>query len=278
MAVNIAAFRSGGWQRLSGAGASRGSGQTTGRWCSKVYAHWSAVAAWPCRLRIGAAVQARECHACTGEFDEQWRRLPEQRILTCEFSYVGEHIGQAQCVSVVHRAATIAWKSVAMHEHDVQVERAQRDALMDYVGAFVDHRREAAAHDFFVGKFAWRDSGALALGFDDVMFENRVEDLMRDEVDIAVRVVAEPPQSLVARDLGTVRYVACASRDYARAHPMDGRRYRARGAHRLRTRAVPSRLGAAFQGFSRICSKTAFTFSNYNIKFSRIEAASAIPD
>lgn len=52
----------------------------------------------------------------------------------------------------------------------------------------------------------------------DVMFENRVEDLLRDEVDIAVRVMSEPPQSLVARDMGAVRYVACASKAYADAH------------------------------------------------------------
>jgi LysR substrate binding domain. len=31
---------------------------------------------------------------------------------------------------------------------------------------------------------------------------------MRDEVDIAVRVMSEPPQNLVARDMGPVRYVA----------------------------------------------------------------------
>jgi len=49
----------------------------------------------------------------------------------------------------------------------------------------------------------------------DVLFENRVEDLMRDEVDVAVRVLSEPPQNLIARDLGPVRFVACASRDYA---------------------------------------------------------------
>ena len=42
------------------------------------------------------------------------------------------------------------------------------------------------------------------------MFENRVEDLMREEVDIAIRVMSEPPQNLVARELGPVRYVACA--------------------------------------------------------------------
>jgi DNA-binding transcriptional LysR family regulator len=49
----------------------------------------------------------------------------------------------------------------------------------------------------------------------DVMFENRVEDLLRDEVDIAVRVMSEPPQNVVARDMGAVRYVACASKAYA---------------------------------------------------------------
>jgi DNA-binding transcriptional LysR family regulator len=49
----------------------------------------------------------------------------------------------------------------------------------------------------------------------DVMFENRVEDLVRDEVDVAVRVLSDPPQNLVARDMGPMRYVACASRDYA---------------------------------------------------------------
>jgi DNA-binding transcriptional LysR family regulator len=54
----------------------------------------------------------------------------------------------------------------------------------------------------------------------DVVFENRVEDLLRDEVDIAVRVMSEPPQSLVARDMGAVRYVACASRAYAQAQGM----------------------------------------------------------
>ena len=51
----------------------------------------------------------------------------------------------------------------------------------------------------------------------DVLFENRVDDLMRDEVDIAIRVMPEPPQTLVARELGPVRYLACASRSYAAA-------------------------------------------------------------
>ncbi len=51
----------------------------------------------------------------------------------------------------------------------------------------------------------------------DVVFENRVENL-RDEVDIAIRILPEPPQQLVARDMGTVRYLACASQTYAQTH------------------------------------------------------------
>jgi DNA-binding transcriptional LysR family regulator len=58
----------------------------------------------------------------------------------------------------------------------------------------------------------------------DVLFENSVDDLMRNEVDIGVRIMSEPPQKLVARELGQVRYVVCASRSYAQeqglpAHP-----------------------------------------------------------
>jgi DNA-binding transcriptional LysR family regulator len=48
----------------------------------------------------------------------------------------------------------------------------------------------------------------------DVLFETRVPDLLRDRLDISIRVMAEPPPHLVARELGSVRYVACASRAY----------------------------------------------------------------
>jgi DNA-binding transcriptional LysR family regulator len=51
----------------------------------------------------------------------------------------------------------------------------------------------------------------------DVVFENRVDNL-RDEVDIAIRVLPEAPPQMVAREFGTVRYLACASKAYAQAH------------------------------------------------------------
>ncbi|WP_066735990.1 LysR family transcriptional regulator [Cupriavidus sp. D384] len=49
----------------------------------------------------------------------------------------------------------------------------------------------------------------------DVIFENRIQDLIRDEVDIAVRVLSEPPQNLETRDLGPINVVACVSREFA---------------------------------------------------------------
>ncbi|MGD9944144.1 MAG: LysR substrate-binding domain-containing protein [Burkholderiaceae bacterium] len=54
----------------------------------------------------------------------------------------------------------------------------------------------------------------------DVIFENRIEDLLRDEVDIAIRVLSEPPRSLVSHQLGPVTMIACAARDYAQRHAL----------------------------------------------------------
>lgn len=50
----------------------------------------------------------------------------------------------------------------------------------------------------------------------ELLFENRVDDLLRDEVDVAIRVMSDPPEALVARELAQVRYVACASDAFAR--------------------------------------------------------------
>lgn len=86
----------------------------------------------------------------------------------------------------------------------------------------------------------------------DVLFENSVDDLLRDEVDIAVRIMSEPPQNLVARELGQVRYVACASRAYAEAKA--ARDARGPGAPPVISAAVigrPLRLSAYYGGQPR---------------------------
>ncbi|MFH0132231.1 LysR family transcriptional regulator [Variovorax sp. VaC1] len=86
----------------------------------------------------------------------------------------------------------------------------------------------------------------------DVVFENRIEDLLRDEVDIAIRVVPEPPQNLVARDLGPVRYVACASTDYAKKNPLPVQLDELQGAPVVTAAVIGRQLRvSAYQGETR---------------------------
>lgn len=54
----------------------------------------------------------------------------------------------------------------------------------------------------------------------ELVFDNRIDDLLRDEVDVAIRVMSEPPLNLVARELARVRYLACASAAYAEKNGM----------------------------------------------------------
>lgn len=50
-----------------------------------------------------------------------------------------------------------------------------------------------------------------------VLFDDRDIDPIRDHVDLVVRPTPTPPQGLVARRLGTVRWMPCASPGYLRA-------------------------------------------------------------
>lgn len=86
----------------------------------------------------------------------------------------------------------------------------------------------------------------------DVVFENRIEDLLRDEVDIAIRVIPEPPQNLVAREMGPVRYVACASSDYAARHPLPVQLDELQGAPVVTAAVIGRQLRvSAYQGETR---------------------------
>jgi DNA-binding transcriptional LysR family regulator len=86
----------------------------------------------------------------------------------------------------------------------------------------------------------------------DVLFENRIQDLLRDEVDIAIRVIPEPPQNLVARELGPVRYVACASTAYAKEHPLPTQLDQLQGAPVVTAAVIGRQLRiSAYQGEER---------------------------
>lgn len=85
----------------------------------------------------------------------------------------------------------------------------------------------------------------------DVLFENRADNL-RDEVDIAIRVIQEPPLSVVARSLGNVRYVACASRDYAAQHGLPRTLFELRNAPLITAGVMGRQLRlSAYQGLER---------------------------
>lgn len=56
----------------------------------------------------------------------------------------------------------------------------------------------------------------------DIRFENFIENLIRDNVDIAISAMSKPPPMLVGRDLGPLRYVVCASAEWAAANAMPG--------------------------------------------------------
>ena len=54
----------------------------------------------------------------------------------------------------------------------------------------------------------------------DIKFDNFVDNLVRDGLDVAISVMAEPPSTLVVRSLGPLRYVVCAASEWAKRHGM----------------------------------------------------------
>lgn len=54
----------------------------------------------------------------------------------------------------------------------------------------------------------------------EVVFSNRIVDLMASEIDVALRITSDPPEQYVARELTAIDWVLCASPRYARQHGM----------------------------------------------------------
>ncbi len=85
----------------------------------------------------------------------------------------------------------------------------------------------------------------------DVLFENRADHL-RDEVDIVIRVIPEPPLSVIARSLGPMRYVACASRAYVAEHGLPATLYELRNSPVITAGVIGHQLRlSAYQGKER---------------------------
>jgi len=52
----------------------------------------------------------------------------------------------------------------------------------------------------------------------DVVFDNRVHNLVSEDVDVALRIISTPPDSVVATEIGAVDWVICASPAYLANH------------------------------------------------------------
>lgn len=104
----------------------------------------------------------------------------------------------------------------------------------------------------------------------ELLFENRVDDLLREEVDVAVRVMSEPPQQMVAIELAQIRYVTCALAEYARTESMPTQP-EALAAVPLITSAVSGRAlrVAAYQGDERREIELQPTLASENFQFLR---------
>ncbi|MFS8974193.1 LysR family transcriptional regulator [Cupriavidus necator] len=53
----------------------------------------------------------------------------------------------------------------------------------------------------------------------DVVFDNRVHNLVSEEVEVALRIISTPPDSVVATEIGEVDWIVCASPGYLAGHP-----------------------------------------------------------
>jgi len=104
----------------------------------------------------------------------------------------------------------------------------------------------------------------------EVQFNDRVVDLIAEEIDLVVRVGAVPEPHLIARRVVTTRLLTCASPDYLRAHgvptaPGDLRRHRLVGYLPTGTRRAHRWL------FQRGAERARLTLP-FNIAFNSVEA------
>ncbi len=54
----------------------------------------------------------------------------------------------------------------------------------------------------------------------DVVFDNRIHNLVSEDVEVALRIISTPPDSVVATEIGTVDWVVCAAPSYLQGRAM----------------------------------------------------------
>ena len=159
----------------------------------------------------------------SGNLSQAARKL---KMTRANVSYHLAQLEKAAGVQLVHRTTRRVEPTevgMRLYQHGLSIQnemRAARETIADLsqglqgrVGISVPSGYGQMVMSDWLIEFKRRYPGIVL----DVLFENRADNL-RDEVDIAIRVISEPPPSLIARSLGEMRYVACASQDYARQH------------------------------------------------------------
>jgi len=162
---------------------------------------------------------------------QQRRRFPPEAVLPFKFLNAFEHFGQPQRVGVKHRPTAMRGESVAIHINDVDVHRAQGDAIFQNARAFIDQRIHHPVEDFLWRNFAADNAscgGALGDDFFDAMNQQSIANraaLMRTDVEESMqlalaeseaqfRLLAENSSDMISRHdaNGTFLYVSPACR------------------------------------------------------------------
>src|SRR5213593_635094 len=152
------------------------------RVCQRSFgSHWRSMWSSAEMIRYSIASSAdvwrllvEEAPALVGELVEQRRRPPEitAGLLLERQQPVADRL-EPDLIGPEHRAAAIDGPAVAVHPDDVDVARTDRLALLEDLGAFVDHRVEQALSDLVV-----RDRSALHAGLS--------RDFRDDPVDLGI--------------------------------------------------------------------------------------------
>lgn len=131
---------------------------------------------------------------------ELLRRTPQGMDVTPVGERVYDHARK-----IVHESAVVR-----------EVARSVKDEMTGRVGLSAPTGYGQMVMGPWLIEFKQRYPGILL----DIRLENVVDNLVRDGVDIALSVMTAPPPMLVARDLGLLRYVVCASQAWAERHAM----------------------------------------------------------
>src|SRR5712691_290129 len=119
------------------------------------------------RRALLAGAEVAEPLPLLGQALQQRRRCPGLAVARVEGRHVGVDLLEPDLVGVEHGTAAVAREAVTVEVGDVDVARAERDALLENARALVDERPQAAREHLVVADRAPRDAAVFRAGGDD---------------------------------------------------------------------------------------------------------------